>query len=114
EKLNGPAEIRAQVRGTGDGSVDGFLVFDASQHIQRPALLLVGGVVYIAFGSHGDLAPYHGWLLGYSAADVSKQVSVFNSTPRGAGGSIWQSGRGPAADDAGHIFAVTSNGDTDD
>jgi uncharacterized protein (TIGR03437 family) len=114
EKFSGPATIAAQVPGTGDSSVDGKVPFVASQHIQRPALLLVNGIVYISFGSHGDAVPYHGWVLGYSAANVQRQMSVFNPTPLGSGGAIWQAGRGPSADDNGNIFVVTSNGDTDD
>jgi uncharacterized protein (TIGR03437 family) len=82
-------------------------------HLQRPALLLQNGVVYVAFGSHGDGGPYHGWLIGYSAQNVQNQVSVFNPTPNGGEGAFWQAGRGPAADDSGNIYAVASNGDSD-
>ena len=71
-------------------------------------------MVYVSFGSHGDAVPYHGWLVGYSASDVQKQVAVFNVTPNGSGGAFWQSGRGPAADSDGNIYAVSSNGDTDE
>ena len=110
EKPNSPVVIQAQVPGTGDASVNGQLSFDPAQHIQRPALLLSKGVVYAAFGSHGDADPYHGWLFGYSAANIQQQVSVFNATPGGDGGAFWQSGRGPATDDAGNIYLVSSNG----
>ncbi|MES1258339.1 MAG: hypothetical protein ABUS51_07905 [Acidobacteriota bacterium] len=114
ERFNAPAAIAAQVVGIGAGSSDASLPFDASQHIQRPALLLANGVVYISFGSHGDAPPFHGWILGYSAYDVRSQVSVFNPTPNGDGGAFWQSGRGPALDADGNIYAVSSNGDTDE
>ncbi len=113
EKPNSPVAIQAQIVGSGDGSKDGKLAFDPAQHLQRPALLLSKGVVYIAFGSHGDADPYHGWLIGYSAANVQQQVSVFNPTPGGGGGAFWQSGRGPVVDDAGNIILVSSNGASD-
>jgi uncharacterized protein (TIGR03437 family) len=113
EKFGAPTTITAQVTGMGDNSINGSVVFDPSQHIQRPALLLSNGIVYIAFGSHGDSAPYHGWILSYSAANVQTQLAVFNASPNGSAGAIWQSGRGLSVDDAGNIYAVTSNGDSD-
>jgi uncharacterized protein (TIGR03437 family) len=114
ERFGGPATIAGQVTGIGDSSTYGEVPFVALQHIQRPALLLLNGIVYVSFGSHGDGAPYHGWIFGYSAQNVGNLVSIFNPTPNGSGGAIWQSGRGPAADDAGNIYVVSSNGDTDD
>jgi uncharacterized protein (TIGR03437 family) len=114
EKFGAPTTISAQVTGIGDNSVNGVVALDPSQHIQRPGLLLVNGAVYISFGSHGDAAPYHGWILAYSAMTVQNQLAVYNATPNGSGGAFWQSGRGLTADDAGNIYAVSSNGDTDD
>lgn len=113
ERFGAPVAIAAQVPGAGDNSVNGSVAFDPSQHLQRPALLLSNGVVYVAFGSHGDAAPYHGWIMAYSAQNLQQQTALFNATPNGSGGAIWQSGRGLTADDAGNIYAVTSNGDTD-
>jgi hypothetical protein len=109
EKLGGPIEIRATVPGTGKGAVAGVVAFDALRQLNRAALLLCNGVVYIAFGSHADHGPYHGWLLGYDARTL-KQVAVFNTTPDGEDGAIWQSGQGPACDGAGNIYLVTGNG----
>ena len=36
--------------------------FDAKHHLQRPSLLEVNDRIYLAFGSHQDTKPYHGWL----------------------------------------------------
>jgi uncharacterized protein (TIGR03437 family) len=108
ERLNGPVVIDAAV--AGDGSA---VSFDPMQHIQRPALLLANGALYIAFGSHGDQPPWHGWLMSYDASDITRQIGVFMTTPNGDGGSFWQSGRGPAADGQGNIYAITGNGDYD-
>jgi hypothetical protein len=57
--------------------------------------------------------PYHGWMLSYDASDLSRQLGVYMTTPDGNAGSIWQSGRGPAADAEGDIYVVTGNGDYD-
>jgi len=113
ERLNGPVVIRATVAGAGSESLAGAIAFDPMQHLQRPALLLANGAVYIAFGSHGDQPPWHGWLMSYDASDLTRQIGVFNTTPNGDAGSIWQSGRGPAADSQGNIYVITGNGDYD-
>lgn len=114
ERSGAPVVIQAQVKGTGWDNNGGVVTFDPSQHLQRPALLLLNGVVYAAFGSHGDAQPWHGWIMGYSAANVQQQTAVFNATPNGWGGSFWNSGRGLSADAQGNIYAVSSNGDTDE
>jgi hypothetical protein len=110
EKLGGPAVIQASVSGTGDGSVGGKVNLNVLRQAQRPALLLNNGVVYFGFGGHDDLAPYHGWVLGYNATNL-QQVMAYNTTPNGGGGGIWQSGDGLAADSTGNIYFVTGNGD---
>jgi uncharacterized protein (TIGR03437 family) len=114
ERFGAPVVIQAQVKGLGVDSVDGYIGFNALQHIQRPALLLLNGVVYVAFGSHGDSSPWHGWVMAYSAANVQRQTALFNATPNGWGGSVWNSGRGLSADSQGNIYAVTANGDSDE
>jgi PQQ enzyme repeat len=38
--------------------------FDASIQQQRPALGIVGGILYVGYGSMRDCSPYHGWLIG--------------------------------------------------
>jgi uncharacterized protein (TIGR03437 family) len=113
ERPDGPCVIQAKVAGVTDDQLNGFLSLVSGELLQRPGLLLLNGVVYIAFGSHGDEEPYHGWLLGYNAANIQQQVSAFCATPNGEEGSIWQSGRGLAADGQGNIYAVTANGDYD-
>lgn len=117
EKFQGPVKIQATVTGAGWGGLDPVtnfqLVFDAGQHLQRPGLLLLNGVVYVAFGSHGDIGPWHGWLMGYQASDLTQQMPTFNTSPSAAGVSIWQGGRGVAADDEGNIYLATGNGTYD-
>ena len=111
EMLHGPVVITASVPGTGAGSQNGTLAFDALMQLQRPGLALANGMVFAAFGSHADGGDFHGWMLGYDASDIRRRVAVFNTTPNTFGGSFWQAGRGPIIDDAGNIFAVTGNGE---
>jgi hypothetical protein len=112
EKFGGPVLIQASVPGSGQGSVGGNVAFDALHENQRPALLLSNGVVYIGFGSHGDIQPYHGWLLGYNATTLQQTIAV-NFSPNGQGAGIWQANAGPAADAAGNLYVVTANGTFD-
>jgi len=109
EKFGGPVVIQASVPGTGVGSSGGQLAFNALRENQRTALLLHNGVVYFGFGSHGDNQPYHGWLLGYNATTLQR-VFVFNTTPNGEGGGIWQSGGGLVIDAGGNFYFATGDG----
>ena len=111
EKFNGPTVIQATFPGTANGG--STVTFNALIEGQRPGLTIVNGVVYAAFASHGDNGAYHGWVLGYQASDISKQVAVFNTTPNGIGGGIWQAGNGIASDAAGNLYVGTGNGTFD-
>jgi uncharacterized protein (TIGR03437 family) len=112
EMFGGPVQIAASVQGTGQSSVNGTITFYAEQQLQRPGLTLANGTVYIGFGSHGDTGPYHGWLLGYNASTL-QPTSVLNTTPNGKQSAFWQTGRAPAVDSNGDLYAVTANGDFD-
>src|SRR5437588_4438936 len=82
EKAGSPVAIDNSifVAGTGDGSVNAKVAFDPQNEHQRPGLALVNGVVYIAWASHEDHDPYHGWIIGYNATTMA-QASVFHTTP---------------------------------
>jgi hypothetical protein len=113
EKFGGPIKIQGSVAGTYPAlAVNGRVPFVPKQHLQRPALLLLNGNVYIAYGSNGDALPYNGWLFAYSAAGtgVLHQVAVFCTSPDKGASAIWQSGDGPAADSSGNIYLATGNG----
>lgn len=114
EQLNGPMQITASVSGTGAATDEnGNIALDPMYHLQRPGLALSNGQLYIMFGSHADTGVWHGWILGYDASNLQHQTAVFNTTPNGDAGSIWQGGRGPVIDSQGDMYVVTANGDYD-
>ena len=116
EKFNAPVTIAASVPGTGDGSSGGTVSFNSQFHNQRAGLVLTAGNVYVTFAAHEDASPFHGWVIAYSASDVSQQTAVFNTTPNGldgADGGIWAGGGAPAVDSGGDIYVSTGNGDYD-
>ena len=111
-KSGSPVVITASASGTGDASVNGKISFNPLRHLNRPALLLLNGVIYLAFGSHGDLDPYHAWVLSYNATTL-QQMAVYNGTANGSRGGIWQGGQGLAADTDGFIYVMIGNGTFD-
>jgi hypothetical protein len=76
----------------------------------------VNGVVYIAWASHGDKPPFHGWVIGFAANNIGAGPgAVWNSTPNAVSGSnsdggIWMSGGAPAADSSNNLYFLTGNG----
>jgi hypothetical protein len=86
--------------------------FDAVWALNRAGLMLLNGVVYVAWASHGDSGPYHGWVTAYNAQTLGL-VALFNNTPNGQLGGIWMGGGGPAADGAGNIYVSAGNGTFD-
>lgn len=113
QKFGGPITIQASVPGTNSDSVDGEDHLNTSC-IQRAALLLANGSVYIGFGGC-----HSGWLLAYNARKLT-QTGVFNASPNlngegkyASAGGVWMGGGGPLADSAGNIFITTGNGPWD-
>ncbi len=113
EKFGGPVVIQGSVPGVGDGFDPATgVAFLPVKHINRPALLLAGGHVCVTFTSHQDFPPYHGWVFIYNAYTLQPE-GIFNTTPNGSAGGIWQASSGPAADDEGNIYMETGNGTFD-
>jgi hypothetical protein len=101
--------VAAKFPGVGDGTDGTNVIFAPGQYKERPGLLLLKGVVYTAWSSHCDFAPYTGWIIGYDETTLA-QVNVFNFTPNGSEGSIWMSGAGMAADSSNNIYFLAANG----
>lgn len=108
EMLGGPTEIAATYPGSGANSRHGVTAFDPGQYAERQALTLVNGNVYLAWTSHCDRGVYGGWIMAYSAANLS-QTSVLNVTPNGSEGSVWMSGAGMASDGT-SLYFLDANG----
>ena len=117
EKFGGPVTISPTIAGTGNGSTGGQLSFDSRWENQRAGLLLLNGVLYIPFASHGDNGPWHGYVLSFNPKTL-QLINAFCTTPNGTGAGIWMSGTGLAAEVAdpvnkpfGRMFFATGNGD---
>ncbi|WP_034271873.1 hypothetical protein [Actinospica robiniae] len=106
------ATVAASVPGTGLDAAHGTVTFTASEQQQRMALTEVDSVVYAGFSSWCGLAPYHGWVLGYSAATLAQSV-VYNTSPNAWGAGLWESESGFSVDGHGHLYLVTGNGPFD-
>ncbi len=112
-----PMLVSAAMDGNGVEGNGTTVTFDAEQQLQRPALTLLNGVLYVAYGSYADTDPYHGWVLGFDPTTL-QLLSVFNDTPNlltppGSNpdeGGIWQSGAGLASDGT-NLYLMTANGD---
>ncbi|MBV8828326.1 MAG: hypothetical protein JO108_03770, partial [Acidobacteriaceae bacterium] len=111
EKFGSPTLIQASVPGSGYNAQNGTVTMGpASDETQRTALLLANGSVYAGFGNCGpDVDPWHGWVLGYNASNLTTKPMIFNSTPNGGQGGVWQSGRGLVVDNSGDIYFATGN-----
>ena len=103
EKFGGPVPVQGSVSGTGWDSNNGTINLENGCY-QRNALALnpVNNQVYIGFG-HCN----HGWLLAYDKTSL-RQTAIFNDTPDGAGGGLWNGGGAPAINDStGNVFITT-------
>jgi hypothetical protein len=109
EKFGGPVEIKASVPGRGAGSSGGRVSFDPLHELDRAALLLSNGNVYLGWASSCDVGPYFGWMMAYDAQTLA-QKAVWNSAPDTGQSGIWAGDTGPAADDQGNVFVATGNG----
>ena len=112
EKFDGPVVIGGSVPGTGQGSSGGVLTFNPLIQNQRSGLALVNGLVVFSWASHEDDFDWHGWVFAYNAQTLQFS-SIYCSSPNGANGGIWMSGRAPVIDSADNLYYATGNGDWD-
>lgn len=123
EKFNGPVDITPAITvpGTGDSGDSsvgcnasaGNVPFCPLRENQRAGLALANGLVYVTWASHGDVQPYHGWIMSFNASNLALAPVVFNDSPNGRESGIWMSGGAPAFDSTGNLYVITGNGDYD-
>ncbi|HEY1810147.1 MAG TPA: Ig-like domain-containing protein [Acidobacteriaceae bacterium] len=113
QKFGGPVTLNVSVPASNGDAVGGIQTMTTSC-IQRAALLLANGNIYMGFGSC-----HSGWLVAYSASTL-KQVGVFNSSVRldgegayASAGGVWMGSGGPVADSSGNVYITTGNGPWD-
>jgi uncharacterized protein YjdB len=113
QKFGGPVTITASVPGTNsDATANGGIDALNTSCVQRAALLLANGNVYIGFGGC-----HAGWLLSYYAGQGLAQTGKFDMSPNNNGegpyasaGGVWMGAGGPVADSNGNIYITTGNG----
>jgi len=92
-------ELTAQYNGT---------TFTAAVQQQRPALGIVGNILYVGYGSMADCDLYHGWLVGVPINNPASVTAWAAGTTNGTyGGGIW--GVGGVASDGTNAFVTTGN-----
>ena len=105
-----PRRITGTFDGIGTGSVAGVLTFDPLVEGQRSALLLhPNGQLMVAWASHCDNGPYHGWLMSFNKGNMAN-TAIYLDTPNGVEGGFWAAGSGPATDTDGFVYLPTGNG----
>jgi hypothetical protein len=105
EKNGSPVVIEASYNVGGQNNV-----FADAMQVNRPALLLENGNIYIAFGSNGCRGDFEeGWVLSYSAATLQPQ-GAFDVEPGESAAAIWMRGGGLSSDSEGSIYGATADG----
>jgi hypothetical protein len=120
ERSFSPVVVSAAIPGNGVGGSNGMVVFDPEQQLQRSALTLASGILYVVYTGYADTDPYHGWILGFDAGDLRLSADhIFNTSPNStiadfgtnAGeAGIWMGGSGLAVDAGGDLYFATGNG----
>ena len=80
------------------------VTFTAAIQQQRPALGIVGNILYVGYGSMQDCDLFHGWLVG---VPINNPASVTAWAAAADGGAIW--GVGGVASDGTNPFVTTGN-----
>jgi mono/diheme cytochrome c family protein len=120
EQSYSPTIVTNSFPGVGVESTNGIVRFDPMNENQRPGLTLAGGMLYVGYGSYADTDPYHGWVLGFNAANLQQSANeAFNTTPNAtiasfgvhaAEGALWMSGDGLCVDSNHNLYFATANG----
>ena len=112
QRAGSPVTIAASVPGKAPDATNGpnglVVAFDPKRQNQRAGLALTNGVVLVAWSSHEDAVPYHGWIMAFNATTLAR-IGIFAVTPDVYGGGVWQGGRAPTIDHAGNAYFATGN-----
>ena len=81
--------------------------FTSDVQQQRPALGIVGNILYVGYGSMRDCSIYHGWLVGVAIDNPASVTAWAAGGQGGSGGAIW--GVGGVASDGTNPFVTTGN-----
>ncbi len=101
-----------QIQGTPYNTPE--IPFNEAFQEQRPGLLLLEGVVYVAFASDCDINPYRGIVAGFNASN-GEMTTMWSdesgpAADEGSMAGVWQSGGGLVSDIPGRIILATGNG----
>jgi hypothetical protein len=106
EKAGSPIVITASYQFGGTN-----YIFEDAMQVNRPALLLASGNLYIAFGSNGCRGDHEqGWVVAYNASTL-QPAGAFDDEPGDSGSAIWMRGGGLSADSLGNVYGATADGD---
>jgi hypothetical protein len=89
------------------GGANPMIAFNAFRENQRPSLQLLNGRVYVGWASHGDIGPYHGWVVGFNETTLQPE-KWFNTTPNARASGIWQS-EGAISTDGTYLYFAVGN-----
>jgi hypothetical protein len=92
-----PVDVEAAVQFNGTP-------FVAAIQQQRPALGIVGNILYVGYGSMSDCDLFRGWLVGVA---INNPASVTAWAPSALGGGVWEVGG--IASDGNNPFVTTGN-----
>jgi outer membrane protein assembly factor BamB len=96
-----PVDVEATVSYNG-------IHFTAAIQQQRPALGIVGNILYVGYGSMADCSMYHGWLVGVPINNPAGVMAWASATHGGSWrGAIWAVGA--IASDGKNPFVTTGN-----
>ena len=120
ERSYSPVLVSASVPGVGVGSSGGVLAFNPIQHLQRSAMTLTHGILFLVFTGYADTDPYHGWVLAYEASTLRQLTNyVFNTSPNSTTAvwgpnagecGIWMAGNGLCVDANTNLYFEIGNG----
>jgi hypothetical protein len=80
--------------------------FDSPVQNQRPALTILDGKVYVAYGGlAGDCGTYYGWLVGIDMSNPATAISTWRSPLMGT--ALW--GMSGPATDGQYLYMTTGN-----